>query len=291
MVDARQPGVGRAFRRKRPEVDLPVQRQFRFPVDELEDAAADAVDITFTLEEQNRNQLQFGAGLSEYDGAFFNLAYTTANLMGKGETLTLTGQRGTRSSVYQVAFSEPYAFGRPITAGVDLYSRKVDLLTGPNTIGYSEARSGINLTTGRALWRYSRALATYGGRATLEVVELALERLDDGAQAGDRRRRVLVDLLDGLLAVRDQRLLERGRRVRPHLRNVALAVLLPFGEDATLVRKLDGRRLPLAEAEVHDGQASCFFSTELSSSIRNFTLSRTVSSVEERSVMRFMTAW
>jgi outer membrane protein insertion porin family len=150
-------------------------------VEKARDAGADAVDITFTLEEQNRNQLQFGAGFSEYDGAFFNLAYTTANLMGKGETLTLTGQRGTRSSVYQVAFSEPYAFGRPITAGVDLYSRKVDLLTGPNTIGYSEARSGINLTTGRAVRRYSRALVTYG----YEVVDTAvsqelLDSLGDG---------------------------------------------------------------------------------------------------------------
>ena len=131
-----------------------------------------AVDITLTLEEQNRNQIQFGAGVSQYEGAFFNLAYTTANLMGKGETLTLTGQKGTRSSVYQVAFSEPYAFGRPITAGVDLYSRKVDLLTSPNTIGYSEARSGVNVTTGKALWRYSRALLTYG----YEVVDTAVSQ-------------------------------------------------------------------------------------------------------------------
>ena len=92
---------------------------------------ADAVDLTFTLEEQNRNQLQFGGGVSQYDGAFFNLSYTTSNLMGRGETLTLTGQRGARSTVYQVAFSEPYAFNRPITAGVDVYSRKVDLLTSP----------------------------------------------------------------------------------------------------------------------------------------------------------------
>jgi outer membrane protein insertion porin family len=131
-----------------------------------------AVDITLALEEQNRNQIQFGAGLSQYEGAFFNLAYTTANLMGKGETLTLTGQKGTRSSVYQVAFSEPYAFGRPITAGIDLYSRKVDLLTSPNTIGYSEARSGVNVTTGKALWRYSRALLTYG----YEVVDTAVSQ-------------------------------------------------------------------------------------------------------------------
>jgi outer membrane protein insertion porin family len=130
---------------------------------------ADAVDLTFTLEEQNRNQLQFGGGVSQYDGAFFNLSYTTANLMGRGESLTLTGQRGTRSRVYQVAFTEPYAFNRPITAGLDVYSRKVDLVTSPNTIGYSEVRAGGNVTLGRQLFRYSRVFATYG----YEVVDTA----------------------------------------------------------------------------------------------------------------------
>jgi outer membrane protein insertion porin family len=130
----------------------------------------DAVDLTFTLEEQNRNSIQFGGGVSQYDGAFFNLAYTTTNLMGKGESLTLTGQKGTRSSIYQVSFTEPYAFNRPVTAGVEVYSRKVDLMTNVNVIGYSEVRSGGNVTLGRQLWRYTRALATYG----YEVVDTAV---------------------------------------------------------------------------------------------------------------------
>jgi outer membrane protein insertion porin family len=131
---------------------------------------ADAVDLTFTLEEQNRNSVQFGGGVSQYDGPFFNLAYTTTNLLGRGESMTLTGQKGTRSSIYQVAFTEPYAFNRPITAGVEVYSRKVDLITGVNTIGYSEVRAGGNLTLGRQLFRYARAFATYG----YEVVDTAV---------------------------------------------------------------------------------------------------------------------
>ena len=142
---------------------------------------ADAVDLTFTLEEQNRNSIQFGGGVSQYDGAFFNLAYTTTNLLGKGESLTLTGQRGTRSSIYQVSFTEPYAFNRPITAGVEVYSRKVNLITGANTIGYSEVRAGGNVTLGRQLWRYTRALATYG----YEVVDTAVsQELRDSLGAG-----------------------------------------------------------------------------------------------------------
>ena len=137
---------------------------------EKANGVADAVDLTFTLEEQNRNQVQFGGGVSQYDGAFFNLAYTTSNFMGRGESLTLTGQKGTRSSIYQVAFTEPYAFGRPISAGAELYSRKVDLLTSVNVVGYSEVRSGGNVTLGRHLFRYARAFATYG----YEVVDTVI---------------------------------------------------------------------------------------------------------------------
>lgn len=137
----------------------------------------DAVDVTLKVEEQNRNQIQFGAGASQYEGIFGNLSFTTANFMGRGESLTLTGQKGARSSVYQVSFSEPYLFDRPITAGTDLYSRKIDYLTGAGVVGYSEVRSGINLTTGRALFQFSRAFLTYG----YEVIDTAVssELLDD----------------------------------------------------------------------------------------------------------------
>jgi outer membrane protein insertion porin family len=130
----------------------------------------DAVDIRLNVEEQNRNQLQFGAGMSQYEGAFGNISYTTANFLGRGETVTLSGQRGSRSSVYQLAFTEPYVFDRPITAGIDLFSRKTDFLTGANVVGYSEVRSGLNVTGGRPLFNFSRMFLTYG----YEVVDTAV---------------------------------------------------------------------------------------------------------------------
>jgi outer membrane protein insertion porin family len=144
-----------------------------------------AVDVTLKFEEQNRNQLTFGAGVSQFEGMFGNLAYTTTNFMGRGESLTLSAQKGVRSSAYQLSFSEPYVFGRPMTAGFDLYSRKIDYLTGVNTVGYSEVRSGFNLTGGHALFRYSRAFLTYG----YEVIDTAmsndlLNQLDSHGSVG-----------------------------------------------------------------------------------------------------------
>src|SRR5262249_1894076 len=128
--------------------------------------------------------------------------------------------------------------------------------------------------------------------APLHLVELTLERLGHRPQLRDPHRGGLVDLLHRLLAVRDQRLLERSWRIRPHLRDVPLTVLLSFRGDAARVREFRrGQRLAWRPGQAHGGYASCFLRTELSSSMRNFTLSSTVSSVEERSVIRFMTAW
>lgn len=136
-----------------------------------------AVDVTLKFEEQNRNQIQFGAGMSQYEGVFGNVSFTTSNLMGRGESLTLTGQRGARSSIYQLAFTEPYLLDRPISAGVDLFSRKIDFLTGANVVGYSEVRSGVNLTGGHPIFHFSRVFVTYG----YEVVDTAVSNdlLDD----------------------------------------------------------------------------------------------------------------
>src|SRR5688572_17112815 len=85
--------------------------------------ADNKVDLTLKLEEQNRNQLSFGAGVSQYDGVFGQLSFSTANFMGRGETFTVSMQTGARVSDYQVAFTEPFLFDRPITGSVDLHKR------------------------------------------------------------------------------------------------------------------------------------------------------------------------
>jgi outer membrane protein insertion porin family len=156
-------------------------------------ARANSVDVTLTFEEQNRNQLQFGAGMSQYDGVFGNLSYTTSNFMGRGESLTLTAQKGARSGVYQVSFSEPYVFSRPMSAGVDLFTRKVDYLTGVNSIGYSEVRSGINVTGGHSLFRFARVLMSYG----YEVIDTAVS--NDLLDSLDRQGSVGVPLFNPFL--------------------------------------------------------------------------------------------
>ncbi len=87
---------------------------------------ADAkVDVKIRVEEQNRNQLTFGAGVSQFEGFFGQLAFTTSNFLGRGESLTLSGQAGSRSQNYQASFTDPFLFDRPITGGIDVFKREL----------------------------------------------------------------------------------------------------------------------------------------------------------------------
>ena len=79
------------------------------------------VDVRLKLEEQNRNQLTFGAGVSEFEGFFGQLSFQTANFLGRGESLTLSMQAGSRAQNYSLAFSEPFLFDRNITGGFNLF--------------------------------------------------------------------------------------------------------------------------------------------------------------------------
>lgn len=128
------------------------------------------VDVTVKVEEQNRNAVQFGLGMSQYEGFYGSGSFTTTNFLGRGESLSLQGQKGSRSSIYQVSFTEPYIFGRPISLGGDVYSRKYDFLTGEAKVGYSEVRSGISATMGRPLFRFSRAYVSYA----FEVIDTSI---------------------------------------------------------------------------------------------------------------------
>ncbi len=114
------------------------------------------VDVTFKLEEQNRNQLTFGAGVSQFEGFFGQLSFQTANFLGRGESLTLSLQGGSRAQNYQVAFTEPFLFDRNITGGIDLFKRKLNYIN-----QFTQASQGGNLTAGFPVADFSRVFLNY----------------------------------------------------------------------------------------------------------------------------------
>ena len=124
-------------------------------------ASKNEVDVTLKLEEQNRNQLTFGAGVSQFEGFFGQLAFQTSNFMGRGESLTLSLQAGSRAENYQLAFSEPFLFDRNITGGIDIFRRSLQYVN-----QFTQESSGGNILFGFPVADFSRLFVTYSFEGT-----------------------------------------------------------------------------------------------------------------------------
>ncbi|MBM3779206.1 MAG: hypothetical protein FJW23_13395, partial [Acidimicrobiia bacterium] len=114
------------------------------------------VDLTLKLEEQNRNQITFGAGVSQFEGFFGQLAFQTSNFLGRGESLTVSMQAGSRAQNYQLAFTEPFLFERNISGGIDIYKRTLQYIS-----QFTQAATGGNLTFGFPVAAFSRMFFNY----------------------------------------------------------------------------------------------------------------------------------
>ena len=80
------------------------------------------VDVTVKVAEKGRQQISFNGGVSGIGGSFFGLEYSTNNLFGRGEVLSLNLAAGNRQRSFQFSFTEPYIKNRPITAGFSVFA-------------------------------------------------------------------------------------------------------------------------------------------------------------------------
>ena len=119
------------------------------------------IDVTFKVDEQNRNQFTFGGGVSGLEGTFINASFSTANFLGGGDTLTLAAQTGSRTRNYQLALTKPYFLDRPISVGADLFLRRLTYLSGGGFVGYSQQDQGFSLTAGLPVGKFSRLFTSY----------------------------------------------------------------------------------------------------------------------------------
>lgn len=136
----------------------------------------DKLDVTFKVAEQNRNQFTFGGGVSGLEGTFINGSFATANFLGLGETLSLSAQTGARTRNFQISVSEPYFLDRPITAGFDVFKRRIRYQSFGSFTGFTQESTGASVTSGFAVGRFTRMFLSYG----YEVIKI--EGLTSGTQ-------------------------------------------------------------------------------------------------------------
>ena len=113
-------------------------------------------DVNVNVRELQRNNIQFTAGYSGYEGTFVALSYSTVNFLGAGENLELVLQQGKRVKNYSFGFTEPYLFDQPMTAGFNIFSREVHY-----PYLYNQKSQGADVTLGARLFGYWRGNLTY----------------------------------------------------------------------------------------------------------------------------------
>jgi len=114
------------------------------------------IDAVVNVKELQRNNIQFTAGYSGYEGFFIMLSYSTVNFLGAGENVEVTAQYGKRIKNYVFGFSEPYVFDLPLTLGFNIYDR---FLIYPYL--YERKGRGADIILGARIRGYLRGNLTY----------------------------------------------------------------------------------------------------------------------------------
>lgn len=106
------------------------QTQFFDPIDKDKDVTIRTddengdVDLVVAVKEKGRQQISFNGAVSGIGGTSFGLQYSTNNLLGRGEVLSISAGLGNRVTNLEVSFQEPYFRNRPIQVGFSVFFQK-----------------------------------------------------------------------------------------------------------------------------------------------------------------------
>ena len=91
-----------------------------------QNAEEHTVDLLLKLKEKGKNSIGVNGGISGLSGTFIGLNYETNNFLGLGETLSVNANIGDLSRNLSFGFNEPYLRNKPISLGVEVFTRKYD---------------------------------------------------------------------------------------------------------------------------------------------------------------------
>ncbi len=114
------------------------------------------VNVTIKGQEVGRTDIQFGAGYSELDRFFVQFMFNTRNFLGRGESLGVAVQSGTRADTYSLSFTEPYFLDRRMFIGGSVYKTSYDLLS------QQRDAKGLSATLGVSVGDFGTFSLSYG---------------------------------------------------------------------------------------------------------------------------------
>ncbi len=86
----------------------------------------DQVDVTVKVEEQSAGSLQFGVGYSQYSGIILNASVSQNNLFGTGDSASISGERSSYYTRYNINYFNPYLTDSNVGIGYNATYSKTD---------------------------------------------------------------------------------------------------------------------------------------------------------------------
>ena len=107
-------------------------------------------DVHINVEEKPTGNFSFGGGFSSDDGPFGQFSVEERNLFGKGQTGKFTIRMSGETALYDIGFTEPWLFDKPISAGFNIYKFEHEYDY------YDKNAYGLNLrAASRRFWDYT----------------------------------------------------------------------------------------------------------------------------------------
>lgn len=119
------------------------------------------LDLTFIVSEGRPGMLSMGAGYSTLDEFFGTLQVSHLNLFGRGQRLDILWEFGARKMNYQISWTEPWVFNKPLSLGFNVYDLTRLRDYGAHYGAYKERRIGADVKVGPKLGEYWSLLFTY----------------------------------------------------------------------------------------------------------------------------------
>jgi outer membrane protein insertion porin family len=117
-------------------------------IEQEQGSAPDRVVLALDVEERATGELQVSAGYSSLENFLVSLSIAQRNFMGKGQTVRASVNYSSYSKSVELGFTEPYAFGKNIAVGGDIYRRDYNSF---NYIGNNRETTYEQVTTGATI--------------------------------------------------------------------------------------------------------------------------------------------
>ena len=138
-------------------------------VDTVRGSTDDKMRLRIDVTEKRTGAFSFGAGYGNVENIFLTGSVGERNLFGRGQTLALKGQLGTKTTRFTLSFTEPWFLDIPLSAGGDIYNWAYSFDT------YDKDSIGAKARLGYPLFDYTRGNLIY----TYDIADI--HNVDDNA--------------------------------------------------------------------------------------------------------------